>query len=421
MGYTLAEKILARASSQAEVKPQQFVTANVDRVMIQDSGTERLYPILEEAGVNRVWDANKVAFFQDHYVPAASVNRAEVLKKERNVVESLGVRNIYGQNVGVSHQVMMEKGWVLPGELIVATDSHTPMYGALGAAGTGIGVSEMAYVLATGTLWFMVPHTIKFVLQGKLQYPVMSKDIILHIAGRYSTSVAQYKAIEFVGPVADQMSIDSRMTMCNMGMEIGAKFAFFKPDEKVKEYLTFRTDEKLNFVTPDDDASYEKIYKVDVSGLEPQVAQPYAVDNVKPISQIEKTKIDQAVLGSCTNGRLEDLRIAAAILKGKKIHNRTRLLVIPASMEIYKAALVEGILGTFIDSGAMICNPGCGPCFGAHMGLLASGETCIASINRNFKGRMGSPESRVFLASPATVAASAIEGQIADPRNHYKG
>jgi 3-isopropylmalate/(R)-2-methylmalate dehydratase large subunit len=417
MGATLAQKILARASGKAEVEPGQYVTASIDLAMMTDQ-MHAVFRILAEAGIKNVWNPNKVVCLLDHYVPSPTVESAEVGKKITEVVKAFNIKNFYGQRAGVAHQVLPEKGWIVPGELIVATDSHTTTYGAFGAAGTGIGISEMAYVLTTGMLWFKVPETIKFRLLGMLQPRVMSKDIILHIAGHYSTEVAQYKSVEFTGSVAQEMSLASRMTMSNMAVEIGAKFGFFEPDEKVTQYLTRRTNKAFDVSRPDEDAIYERIYEVDVSTLEPQVAFPFAIDNVKPISEVGEIRVDQAVLGSCTNGRLEDLRIAAKVLEGRKVHPDTRLLVIPASAEVYKEAATEGILSTIIEAGCIICNPGCGPCFGAHMGLLASGEACVASINRNFKGRMGSPEAKVYLASPATVAASAIEGKIADPRNY---
>jgi 3-isopropylmalate/(R)-2-methylmalate dehydratase large subunit len=417
MGATLAEKILARASGKADVKPGQYVTANIDLAMMTDQ-MDTVYRVLAEAGIKKVWDPNKVVCLIDHYSPFPTVESAEIGKKIREEVKALDIKNFYGQRAGIAHQVLPEKGWVLPGELIVATDSHTTTYGAFGAAGTGIGVSEMAYVLTTGTLWFKVPETIRFYISGTLQPRVMSKDILLHIAGSYSTEVAQYKSVEFAGPATAEMSLASRITMSNMAVEIGAKFGFFEPDEKVSRYLTGRTNKSFDLIRADEDAVYEKTYEIDVSTLEPQVAFPFAVDNGKPVSKIGEIKVDQALLGSCTNGRLEDLRIAAEILKGRSVHSDTRLLVIPASAEVYREAMTEGILSTLIDAGGIICNPGCGSCFGAHMGLLASGEACIASINRNFKGRMGSPEAKVYLASPATVAASAIEGKIADPRNY---
>jgi len=373
MGMTLAEKILARASGKAEVRPGQYVTATVDLAMTHDA-MAAVALILNEAGITKVWDPDRVVCLLDHYTPSPTAQMAEARKLVENAVTALNIKNFYGQQAGVCHQVLPEKGWVLPGQLIVGTDSHTTTYGAFGAAGTGIGFSEMAYVLATGKLWFKVPETIRFVMSGTLSPRVMSKDIILYIAGKYSMTVAQYKAVEFLGSVAKEMSIASRMTMSNMSVEIGAKFGFFEPDEKVRRYLSTRTDQPFELVSPDEDAVYEKEYEVDVSNLEPQVAFPFAVDNVKSVSEVGAAKVDQAVLGSCTNGRLEDLRIAAEILTGRKVHTGTRLLVIPASAEVYKGAITEGILHTLVDSGAIICPPGCGPCFGAHMGLLASGS-----------------------------------------------
>lgn len=417
MGMTLAEKILSRASGKSEVKSGDYVTASIDLAMCHD-GLGAVSRILNEVGITRVWDPDKVVCPLDHATPSPTVQAARARRRVEEAVRVFKIRNFYGQRAGVCHQVLPEKGWTLPGQLIVGTDSHTTTYGAFGAAGTGIGFSEMAYVLATGKLWFRVPETVRFLMSGTLQPRVMSKDIILYIAGKYTTSVAQYKAVEFSGPLAGELSIASRMTMSNMSVEIGAKFGFFEPDEKVREYLAARTDKPFALVSPDVDAVYEREYEVDVSGLEPQVALPFAVDNVRPVSRVGEVRVDQAVLGSCTNGRFEDLKVAAEILKGRKVHPDTRLLVIPASAEVLKEAIAEGILYTLVDSGAILCPPGCGPCFGSHMGLLAPGESCIASINRNFKGRMGSPEAAVYLGSPATVAASAIEGRIADPREY---
>jgi homoaconitase/3-isopropylmalate dehydratase large subunit len=274
----------------------------------------------------------------------------------------------------------------------------------------------MAYVFATGRLWFKVPETIQFYLAGKLPARVMSKDILLYIAGKYSAEVAQYKAVEFVGPLSEEMSLASRMTMSNMAVEIGAKFGFFVPDQKVSDFLKGRSQKSFSLITPDTDAYYKTVYRIDVSSLEPQVALPFSVDNVRPISEAGEVKIQQAFIGSCTNGRLEDLHMAAKILKGKKVHPDVRFLVIPASWETYREAMRDGTLDTLIKAGVVIGNSSCGPCFGAHMGLLGAGENCIAAINRNFKGRMGSSKAQVFLASPATVAASALEGKITDPR-----
>jgi len=417
VGMTMAEKILARASGKEKLRPGEFVIAAIDLAMAHD-GLGAVIRILGEAGIKKIWDPEKVVSLLDHSTPAPTVQAAEIHKMIENAVNDYNIKNFYGQRAGICHQVLPEKGWVLPGQLIVGTDSHTTTYGALGAAGTGIGFSEMAYVLTTGKLWFMVPETIKFTILGNLPTRVMSKDIILYIAGNYSTTVAQYKSVEFSGPVSDSFSLASRMAMSNMSVEIGAKFGFFSPDEKVVEYLRTRTEREFDIINPDEDAEYEKEYKVDISTLEPQIAIPYAVDNVKPVSEVAGVRLNQAVLGGCTNGRLEDLKIAAEIMQSRKVKSHVRMLVVPASAEVYKEAIKEGIIYTLIDSGAVILNPSCGICYGSHMGLLASGESCIASINRNFKGRMGSPESRVYLASPATVAASAIEGMITDPREY---
>lgn len=418
MGMTIAQKILARASGKQEVRTGEYVTADIDLVMANDSGLKNIIPILEEAGVKQLWDLTRIVVVFDHYSPPSTVDQADLHRRMRDSLKSFGVKNFYNVGVGIEHQVLVEKGWVVPGELIVAGDSHTTTHGALGAAATGIGSSEVAYVMATGNLWFRVPETIKFILSGVLPPMVTSKDVILHIAGKYSTSVAQYMAIEYTGQAAKEMSLESRLTMSNMSVEIGAKFAFFEPDEKVEEYLAGRTTKQYKPVHPDKDAVYKAEYEIDVSNLSPQVALPYEVDNVKSVSELTGTRIHQALLGSCTNGRIEDLRIAAEIIEDRKVHHNTRFLVIPASSDVYTQAISEGLIEIFARAGGVICPPGCGACFGSHMGLLADGENCIASINRNFRGRMGSPDSKVFLASPATVAASVVEGKIADPRNY---
>jgi len=419
MGMTLAEKVLAKASSRKEVKPGEYVTAKVDQVMSQEAFAE-VYQILKEEGIDRVWDRRKVAIMLDHKAPPPTVPDAEAHKLIREGVKKLGIEGWYDMRAGICHQIMGEKGHIIPGELVLGTDSHSTTYGAFGAAGTGIGVSEMAYVLATGELWMTVPSTIKMVIEGDLPKGVTSKDILLFIAGKYTTQVAQYKAVEFKGPAAERMSIASRMTMANMGVEIGAKFAFFEADQKTLDYLLpyvkVEAQNRVGIFQSDPDAHYDQVYEIDVSRLEPQVAFPHDVGNVKPISEVGEIRINQAFLGSCTNGRLEDLEIAAGLLKGKKVHSEVRLIIFPASWEIYLKALRGGILETLIEAGAVVCNPGCGPCLGGHMGLLAAGERCIASSNRNFKGRMGSTEAEVYLGSPATVVASAIAGRIVDPR-----
>ncbi|MBI5966594.1 MAG: 3-isopropylmalate dehydratase large subunit [Deltaproteobacteria bacterium] len=417
MGMTLAEKILARASGRQSVKAGDFVVASIDLAMTHE-GLRGAYPVLKEAGVKKLWDPEKVVNLFDHWVPAPTVQAAIHHKTLRQAAAEFGIRHVYGENAGICHQVLPEKGHVVPGDLIVGTDSHTVTYGTFGAAATGIGYSEMAYVLATGKLWFRVPETIRFQMEGNLSSGVMSKDLLLYLAGKYSAEVAQYKAIEFSGSTAKKMSLSSRMTMSNMSVELGAKFGFFEPDEKVADFLKGRAKKPYALIKADPGASYEKVFQVDTSKIEPQVALPSNVDNVQPVSQLGKVTINQAFIGSCTNGRIEDLKIAAEILRGKKVNPQVRLLVIPASWEVYREALKSGILETLVDAGAIICNSTCGPCFGGHMGLLAPGERCVASINRNFQGRMGSSEAEVYLGSPATVASSAIEGVIADPRQY---
>ena len=417
MGATIAEKILSRASGKKTVKPDEYVIADIDLAMIHDAWSF-VGPILSNAGVPRVWDTDKIVTVFDHFNPPPTIKDAEAYKIAREAVKKYKIKYFYGQNAGICHQVFVEKGHVLPGMLIVGTDSHTMTYGALGAAGASLGFSEMAFVATTGTLWFKIPKSMKFNINGKLAHRVMSKDIILYLAGKYSVNVAQYMSVEYTGQTIKDMSLASRMTLTNMTAEIGAKFAFIEPDKKVADYLKGRAKNLCEVVKADTDASYEQIYEENVANLEPQVALPFSVDNVKPVSKVNNIRIDQAVLGSCTNGRLEDLRMAAEILRGKNVHPDVRMLIIPASSDIYREALSEGLIDSFMESGAIFCHSCCGPCNGGHMGLLASGEVCISSSSRNFKNRMGSPGSEVYLASPATVAASAIEGKLADPRNY---
>ena len=412
---TTAERVLARASGRDRVEPGEYVTAEIHKCMCHE-GLAAVYFNLSTAGIQEVWDPERVIVVLDHWVPAPTVRAATVHQLVRTAVEQYGIKHFYKERGGISHQVMMEKGHALPDELIVGTDSHTCTYGALGAAACGIGITDMTYAMATGKLWFMVPETIRFVLQGEMAHFLTSKDVILKIAGDYSAEIAQYKSVEFTGTAAKRMSLDSRMTMSNMSVEIGAKFGFFEVDEKAIAYLKQKTGKVFEPITFSEDAQPSEIYEIDLSELEPQVALPHSVDNVKPVSQLERIEIQQAILGSCTNGRLEDLQLAARLIKGKKVHPEVRLLVIPASWDIYRKAMEEGTLSVLLDAGALILNSSCGPCFGSHMGLLAPGERCISSTNRNFRGRMGSDQAEVYLGSPATVIASAINGFITDPR-----
>jgi 3-isopropylmalate/(R)-2-methylmalate dehydratase large subunit len=415
---TIAEKILARASGLSSVSPGDYVTAKIDMALIPEMFMMVRRALLK-AGIDpeslTLWDPEKVVAVIDHYVPAAGLELAESHKQLRELAGKLRMKYYYDLFPGVCHQILHEKGHVRPGELVVGADSHSTTHGALNAAATGIGASEMAYVMQTGQLWFMVPETIKFDIRGSLPDLVYSKDVILHIAGRYGTEVAQYKSIEWTGPVVDDFSMDARFTMSNMSVELGAKFGIFRADRKTFDYVRARTQKTFEAVEADANAVYAQTYTIDASALEPQIALPHSVGNVKPVSAVKDIPIDQASIASCCNGRIEDLEIAVRILKGKKVHPRVRFWVAPASWELYKEAMDRGILRTLLDAGVMIGNPSCGFCTGIQ-GVLASGERCIAAVPRNFKGRMGSNDSEIFLASPATVAASAITGMITDPR-----
>jgi 3-isopropylmalate/(R)-2-methylmalate dehydratase large subunit len=412
----IIEKILANASGKQNVSPGEIVEANIDAAMTHDLTGPLAIKSFREIGAKKVWDSNKVVIILDHLVPASSVISAGLHKTLRNFAEEQHIENFYDVGRGgVCHQVMPEKGHVRPGEVIVGSDSHTCTYGAFGAFATGIGSTEMAAVFATGKLWFKVPEVIKIEVTGKFQQLVTAKDLTLNIVGKIGADGAIYKGLEFGGSTIKDMTIDGRMVLSNMAVEMGAKAGLIEPDQKTVDYVKARTDKPFTPVKSDVDAKYERVVDVDISDLEPQVAFPHSVDNVKPVSEVEDVKVDQAFIGSCTNGRLEDLRAAAQILKGKKIAWGVRLIVIPASQEIYLNAIKEGLIKLFMDSGATVGNPNCGPCLGGHMGILAEGEACISTSNRNFIGRMGSTKSFVYLASPATVAASAITGKITDP------
>ena len=415
MGKTIAEKILAKKAGRKDVQPGEIVTCRVDLAMSHENA-RLVMRHFDKIGVDKVWDPDRIVIIFDHRVPAESEITAIGQKEIREFVKSQGIKHFYDINVGICHQVLAEKGFSRPGILLVGTDSHTTTAGAFGAFATGVGATDMAAVWATGELWLRVPETIKIVIHGELPTGVYAKDVILHIIGKLGADGADYKAVEFYGETITRMSVASRMVMSNLSMEMGAKAAIIPPDGKTLEYVQSRTSWDYEPIYADDDAQYVETYEFDVANLSPQVACPHSVDNVKPIEEVEGIKVDQAVIGSCTNGRLEDLIEAAKILSTRHVHKDVRLIVIPASWEIYRQALKQGIIETFINAGAVIINPGCGPCLGAHQGVLAPGEVAIASTNRNFQGRMGSPDSFVYLASPATVAASAVEGKITDPR-----
>ncbi len=419
-GQTIAQKILEKHSiTEEEIIPDKIINAKIDLIM-SHFGTGKVlldFNKIRPPKLRKVFDTEKIVILFDHYNPAPSEKWASVHDLIRKFVKKQEIKNFYDIREGICHQVLSEKGHVRPGMLIVGGDSHTTTYGAFNAAGCGIGNTDLFYAYVTGQLWFRVPQTIKYNITGKLPYNVTSKDIIIKIAGDHGADMAVYKSIEFMGETMKALSISSRMTMSNFALELGAKFAFGVPDQKVVDWIKNRTDESFELIKPDQDAIYEKIYEREISELEPQVSCPHTVDNVKPVSKVEGIKINQAFLGSCTNGRLEDLEIAAKILEGKKIHEDVRMIITPASKEVWLDAMKLGLFEIFMNAGAIITNPNCGACFGGHGGLLAPGERCISSSNRNFQGRMGSAAAEVYLGSPATVAASAIKGEITDPRN----
>jgi len=414
---TLAEKILARASGRATVSPDQIVVARVDLAMSHENA-DLVRKSFLEIGVPRVWDPSKIVIVFDHRIPAESEKTAATHKAVREFVAAQGIRHFYDVGRGgICHQVLPENGHVRPGMVLVGTDSHTTTHGAFGAFATGIGATEMAGVWTQGTLWFKVPATIRIEVDGEFRPWISAKDLILHIIGMLGADGADYRAVEFDGPAIRRMTVASRMVLANLAMEMGAKVAFTPVDEVLLDYLRPRTSEKLEAISADPDAHYERVINLDAGEdlWEPQVACPHQVDRVKPLSALGEVPVHQAVLGSCTNGRLEDLEIAARIVAGRTVHPRTRMVVIPASQQIYRDAMRLGYLETLVAAGAMINPPGCGPCVGVHQGILAAGETCVSSTNRNFLGRMGSKDSFVYLASPAVVAASAIAGKLAHP------
>ena len=418
MGKTISEKILSRASG-VDAHAGDLVIAEIDAAMAHDGTALLAIEAFREMGGEKLWNPSKVILVLDHVAPSSNENFSKVHREMRSFAKEHGAK-IYEVGSGICHQLMVESGYVRPGALIVGADSHTCTYGALGAFATGIGSTEMAAVLISGKLWFRVPETIRIMIEGSLPPMVTPKDLILKIVGTVGADGATYKAVEFHGSTVREMGIDGRLTLCNMAVEMGAKTGIVNPDERAIQYLKSigfnPAYNDLNRLSSDPDAEYEETLNLDASDLEPQVACPHRVDNVKPVTEVEGVKVDQVFLGSCTNGRLEDLRLAARILKGKRIKDGLRMIVIPASVRVYLKALKEGLIEIFLEAGCAVCNPGCGPCVGAHMGVLAPGEVCLSTSNRNFKGRMGCMEAEIYLASPATVAASALKGEITDPR-----
>jgi len=412
----ISEKILARASGRERVQPGEIVKAKVDVALMPDLTAILSFRAMMETGRDRVWDPDKIVLILDHVAPASTLKAASVHRELRRIAKEQCIANFYDVDAGVCHQVLPEKGHVRPGMLVVGADSHTCTHGAFGAFATGVGSTDMGAVLATGKIWLKVPETIRVEVNGVLPDKIAPKDVILRVIGEIGADGATYNAVVFSGETVEAMSVSGRMTLCNMAIEMGGKTGIVEPDDKTLNFLRGRSDGTLEPIRSDADAIYKFVHSFKVGNLEPQVACPDRVDNVKPISKVEGTHIDQVFIGSCTNGRMEDLKAAASILSRKHVHPDVRLLVVPASREVFNDALDAGLLKVFTEAGGLVCNPSCGACFGGHIGILAPGEVGLATSNRNFRGRQGSPESRVYLSSPATAAASAVAGVITDPR-----
>ncbi|SHG72825.1 3-isopropylmalate/(R)-2-methylmalate dehydratase large subunit [Thermosyntropha lipolytica DSM 11003] len=414
MGKTIAEKILSMKSGQ-DARANDIVIADLDFVMGQDGTSPLAIRAFREMMAKKVFDPRKIAMVIDHSAPSPLQGVSELHHQMREFAREQGIY-LYDIGDGVCHQLLPEQGHVVPGNLVIGADSHTCTYGAINVFSTGVGSTDLAAGLISGKLWFKVPETFKFVLNGKLPHGVFSKDLILYLIGDVTADGATYMAAEYTGEAIRDLSVEARFTISNMAIEMGAKCGLMEADDKVIEWVKQHTDKPFEPVSPDPDAVYAKVKEYDVSNLEPQVAKPHTVDNVCPVREVAGTPIQQGVIGTCTNGRMEDLRIAAKILKGKKIHKDTRLVVAPASRQVMLQAIREGILEIFIEAGAAVVTPGCGPCVGTHNGIPSDGENVISTANRNFKGRMGNNKAFIYLASPATVAASVLTGKITDPR-----
>ncbi len=418
MGFTIAEKILAAKCGKSSVTPGEIVEAYPDLVM-SHTATWRSVSVMNKVGATKLYDPDRLAVVLDHIAPAKSEKNASDHQACRTFVRKYGVQKFYDVDAGIAHLVLMEHGHVAPGDLIVGTDSHCTIYGSLGALGTGIGYTEVTSVWITGKLWMKVPETFKITLSGQLRPGVYSKDLMLHLIGTLGADGCSYKSVEFYGSAAG-LSVSERMTMTNLAMEMGVKCAFIPPDANTEEYLRGRLKDASRYqpVFADGDAVYERELGVDLSTLEPMVACPHEVQNTKPIGQVEGTRIDQAFLGSCANAKYEDLVVAARILKGRRVHPNVRFIITPGSKEIMLEAVKTGVATTLLEAGGLFTNPGCGACAGDG-GVMADGEVCLSTANRNFLGRMGSSKAEIYLSSPATLAASAIKGAIADPREFF--
>ncbi|HOK56425.1 MAG TPA: 3-isopropylmalate dehydratase large subunit [bacterium] len=416
MGKTIVEKILSSHSGK-DARSGEIVLAKVDFLMAQDGTAPLVIKSFENLGINEVFDPKKSVFVIDHNSPSPNEGVSSLHKLMREFAKKYGIE-IFEVGEGVCHVLLPEKGKVKPGDLVLGADSHTPTYGALNCFASGVGSTDLAIALVTGSLWFKVPETIKIEITGKIPFGIFGKDIALYIVKNLKAEGAIYKSVEIKGEVIKNLSMDERFTLCNLTTEIGAKCGIMEFDEKTKEYMEKRRIKEYTPVFPDKDATYESIFNFDISNISPQIAKPHQVDNVCNVEEVEGTEINQGFIGTCTNGRVSDFEIAAKILKGKKIKKGIRLICTPGSREIYLECLKKGYIEILIESGACVTNPGCGPCVGTHQGIPSDGEVVISTANRNFKGRMGNPNAFIYLASPATVAASCIEGKITDPRKY---
>ncbi len=416
MGMTITQKILAEHAGKEEVHPGELIMCKVDIALANDVTAPIAIKQVRALGAKKVWDNERIALVPDHFVPAKDIKAAEQVKMMREFAREYDIKLFWPEGrVGIEHALLPEQGVVVPGDVVIGADSHTCTYGALGAFSTGVGSTDMAYAWLTGEVWFKVPEQMKFIYYGKRQKWVSGKDIILYVIGMIGVDGALYKTMEHTGEAIRELPMDDRFTICNMAIEAGAKNGIIEPDEKTLEYVKKRAKRPYKLYKSDPDAEYSEVYEIDVSKIEPQVAFPYLPSNTRPVTEATHVTIDQVVIGSCTNGRISDLRIAAQILKGKKVNPNVRCIVIPATQEIYRQALKEGLIDIFLEAECVVSTPTCGPCLGGHMGILAKGERAVATTNRNFVGRMGHPESEVYLASPAVAAASAVMGRIAHP------
>ena len=416
MGKSLAEKILQAHTSEIIESPGQIVQCKVDIVLANDITAPLAIKSFLNMGADKVFDRDKVVLVCDHFTPNKDIDAAEQVKYVREFAKKMGITHYFeGGNSGIEHALLPELGLVGPNQVVVGADSHTCTYGALGAFATGLGSTDVAAAMALGELWFKVPPTIRVELKGQLPPYVGGKDIILYLIGKIGVDGAIYKALEFGGDLLKSLPIEARLTISNMAIEAGGKAGLFPVDDLTIQYCKQSGFGEVEIIEPDEDAEYDNVIEIDVSDLSPQVACPHLPENTKPVEEVEDIEVDQVVIGSCTNGRLSDLRVAAKIIEGHKVHSDVRLLVFPATPNIYSQALKEGIIKIFIDAGAVICPPTCGPCLGGHLGILASSEKCLATTNRNFRGRMGSLDSEVYLAGPEVAAATAIKGKITHP------